>query len=95
MNNTVVGDIYKYVSPALGFATIELKTLVERTRSWLPRTSTTLVSFPGRPSKTSLARTLKKQKGQNGRPVYLYQFQGRTVSVLVDSANNVYSIGTW
>jgi hypothetical protein len=31
----------------------------------------------------------------NGRPAYIYQFQNRTISVLVDSANNVYNIGVW
>jgi len=50
---------------------------------------------PWRAVEDKLGKNFKKEKGPNGRPIYLYQFQGRTVSVLVDSANNVYNIGTW
>jgi hypothetical protein len=31
----------------------------------------------------------------NGRPIYIYTFQNRQLSVLVDSADNVASIGIW
>jgi hypothetical protein len=42
-----------------------------------------------------LGKNYKKQKAANGRPIYVYTFQGRTISVLVDSANNIYNLGIW
>ena len=42
-----------------------------------------------------LGKNYKKQKMPNGRPLYIYQLQGRTVTVFVDSGNNVFNIGVW
>ena len=94
MNNTVVGDIYKYASPVPSFATIELN---------ISRANKKLVAayfyyagiVPWKTVEGNLGKNFKKEKGPNGRPIYLYQFQGRIVSVMVDSANNIYNIGTW
>lgn len=35
------------------------------------------------------------QKMANGGPIYVYTFEGHTLSVLLDSANNVYNFGVW
>ena len=94
MNNAVVGDIYKYASPVPGFATIELN---------ISRANKKLVAayfyyagiVPWKTVEGKLGKNFKKEKGPNGRPIYLYQFQGRIVSVMVDSANNICNIGTW
>jgi hypothetical protein len=93
-NNAVFGDIYKYNSPAPNFASIELT--ISRTTKKLSAAYfyyTGIVSWKSVEEK--LGKNFKKQKMANGRPIYMYQFQNRTISVLVDSGNNVYNIGVW
>ncbi|HET7207370.1 MAG TPA: serine protease [Terriglobales bacterium] len=94
VNNAVVGDIFKYDSPKPNFSSIELN--INRTSKKL---AAAYFYYAGLVSWKSIEQTLgknyKKQKVANGRPIYLYQFQGREVSVIVDSANNVYNIGVW
>ena len=93
-NNTVTGDIFKYNSPAQGFASIELS---------IDRTSKKLIaayfSYAGVVSWKSVEEKLgknhKKQKMANGLRMYLYQFQGRTVAVVVDSTDNIFNLGEW
>jgi len=93
-NNTVFGDIYKYNSPELGFAFIEIN-INRSTKKMMAAYFYYggLVSWKSVEEK--LGKNYKKQKMPNGRPAYVYQFQNRTISVLVDSANNVYNIGVW
>ena len=94
VNNAVVGDIYKYVSPAQGFASIELN--IDRSSKKLVAAYFYYVGIVSWKSvEQKLGKNYKKQKMANGRPMYLYQFQGRTVAVLVDSANNIYNLGEW
>ena len=90
----VVGDIFKYNSPEPNFASIELN---------IDRTSKKVVAayfyYKGVVSwksvEAKLGKNFKKQKMPNGRPMYIYQFQNRTVAVLIDSADNVYNLGLW
>jgi S1-C subfamily serine protease len=93
-NNAVTGDIYKYTIPYSGIGTIELNT----SRSTQKITAAyffyrTQVSWEQ--LKRTLGKNYKKQKLPNGRPDYVYQFGNRQVSVIVDSANNVFNVGVW
>src|SRR6267378_242164 len=86
INNSVVGDIYKYNNPVPNFAAIELN--IDRTSKKLVAAYfyyASIVSWKSVEEK--LGKNYKKQKMPNGRPMYIYQFQGRTVAVIVDSAN--------
>jgi Trypsin-like peptidase domain len=92
--NAVTGDIYKYSIPYSGIGTIELN-IYRGTKKvgaayFYYRT---LVSWEQ--VKKTLGKNYKKQKLPNGRPAYLYQFGGRQVSVIIDSANNVFNVGVW
>jgi hypothetical protein len=94
VNNGVVGDIFKYKSPVPNFAAIELN--INRASKKLVAGYfyyTGVVSWKSVEGK--LGKNFMKQKMPNGRPMYIYQFQGRTVAVLVDSANNIYNLGIW
>lgn len=94
LNNSVVGDVYKYNSPLPNFSAVELN---------FNRDSKRLVAayfyYTGVVSWSSvrakLGRNYKKTKMPNGRPGYLYQFQQRSIFILVDSAENVVSVGIW
>jgi hypothetical protein len=94
VNNAVVGDIYKYNSPVPNFAGIELN--INRANK---KVVAAYFYYAGTVSWKSveekLGKNYKKQKMPNGRPMYIYQFQGRTVAVIVDSANNIYNLGVW
>jgi hypothetical protein len=92
--NSVVADIYKYKSPAVGFQFVELS--ISRQTHKL----TSAYFYYGEPVswasiRDKLGKNYKKQKMPNGRPGYLYQFQNRQVFVIEDSAHNVYNIGVW
>jgi hypothetical protein len=93
-NNAVAGDIYKYSIPYSGMGTIELN--IYRSTKKVGAAYfyyRTVVSWEQ--IKKTLGKNYKKQKLPNGRPAYIYQFGGRQVSVIVDSANNVYNVGVW
>jgi hypothetical protein len=93
-NGAVYADIYKFASPASGFSWIELS--VNRNDH---RVRAAYFYYAAAVSwksiETKLGKNYTRQKAANGRPVYMYQFQGHTVSVLLDSANNVYNLGIW
>jgi hypothetical protein len=94
VNNAVVGDIFKYGSPAPNLAAIELN--IDRASKKVMAAYfyySTIVSWKSLEEK--LGKNYKKQKAVNGRPIYIYQFQNRTYAVIVDSANNVYNVGIW
>lgn len=94
VNNSVSADIYKYNSPAPNFSSIELS--VNRDDKKVRAAYfyySTAVSWKSVEEK--LGKNYKKQKAANGRPFYIYTFQGHTLSVLLDSANNVYNFGVW
>jgi hypothetical protein len=94
MNNSVFSDIYKYRSPAENFAAIELS--VYRADKKVRAEYfyyTGAVSWKSVEQK--LGKNYKKVKLANGRPAYQYLFQGHTLSVMVDSANNVSNFGIW
>lgn len=93
-NNAVMGDIYKYNIPYSGMGTIELN--IYRSTQKVGAAYfyyRTVVSWEQ--VKKTLGKNYKKQKLSNGRPAYIYQFGGRQVSVIVDSANNVFNVGVW
>jgi hypothetical protein len=93
-NGAVFSDIYKFASPEPRFASIELS--VNRNDH---KVRAAYFYYAGAVAWKSLEARLGKnytrQKAANGRPIYIYQFQGHTVAVLVDSANNVYNLGVW
>ncbi len=94
LNAVVIGDIYKFGSPNSTFSFIELN---------FNRTNKRLAAayfyysrqVPWKSVEQTLGKSYRKQKLPNGRPAYIYQFQGRQMSVIVDSANDVYSGGIW
>ncbi len=96
LNNSVVSDIYKYAIPYSGFGTVELN--IQRSTKKLAavyfyyRTTVTWNQV-----RQTLGKNYKKQKPLNNQAgeAYLYQFGGRQVYVLVDSANDVRNIGVW
>jgi trypsin-like peptidase len=91
---TIIGDVYKYKSPAPGFAAIELN--FDRTRKSLTAAYfyyDHLVAWTT--IRNQLGRSYKKAKLANGQPAYTYQFQSRQLCVILDSANNVYDLGIW
>jgi hypothetical protein len=94
LNSAVYADIYKYASPTPNFSAIELS--INRTDK---RVRALYFYYTGAVSwKTvegKLGRNYKKVKAANGRPIYVYTFQGHTLSVLLDSANNVFNFGVW
>jgi hypothetical protein len=94
MNNTVLADIYKFTSPAPNFASIELS--VNRADK---KVRAAYFYYANPVSWASIeqkvGKNYKRQKAANGRPIYVYTFQGHTLSVLLDSANNVYNFGVW
>ena len=93
-NNSVFSDIFRYNSPVANFSSIELS--VNRNDKKVRAAYfyyTSAVSWKTLEEK--LGTNFKKQKPANGRPIYVYSFQGRTLSILVDSANNVYNLGVW
>ncbi len=93
-NNAVTGDIYKYSIPYSGMGTIELN--IYRSTQKVGAAYfyyRTVVSWEQ--VKKTLGKNYKKQKLPNGRPAYIYQFSSRQVSVIVDSANNVFNVGVW
>lgn len=93
-NNAVTADIYKYTIPFSGFGTIELDFVRNTKRLGAAYFYyRTLVSWTQ--VRNMLGRNYKKQKLPNGRPGYLYQFQQRQLFVIVDSAENVVSLGIW
>lgn len=94
MNNTVLADIYKFTSPAPNFVAIELS--VNRTDKKV-RAAYFYYANPvsWKSLEEKLGKNYKRQKAANGRPIYVYTFQGHTLSVLLDSANNVYNFGVW
>ena len=93
LNAVVIGDIYKFGSPNSTFSFIELN---------FNRTNKRLAAayfyysrqVPWKSVEQTLGKSYRKQKLPNGRPAYIYQFQGRNV-VIVDSANDVYSGDIW
>jgi hypothetical protein len=93
-NNTVFGDIYKYNSPVPGFSFIEVS-INRPTKKMVAAYFYYAGIVSWKSVEEKLGKNYKKQKMPNGRPTYLYQFQNRTISVLVDSANNVYNVGIW
>jgi S1-C subfamily serine protease len=94
VNNSVVGDIYRYRSPVPNFSSIELN--VNRATGKLGAAYFYYANVVAwKTIEEKLGKNYKKQKAVNGRPIYVYQFQNRTISVLVDSANNVYNVGIW
>jgi hypothetical protein len=93
-NGAVIGDIYKYACPQPGFSAVELN--FNRASKRLAAAYFYYASLvPWVSVKAKLGRHYKKMKMENGQPGYLYQFQQRQVFVLVDSAENVVSIGVW
>jgi hypothetical protein len=93
-NNTVTGDIYKYLIPYSGFGTIELNINRASTKVYAAYFyNRATVSWEQ--TKKTVGKNYKKQKMPNGRPAYFYQFGNRTYCVIVDSAGNVYNIGVW
>lgn len=94
VNGSVVGDIFKYNSPAPNFASVELN--IDRNTKKLTAAYfyySSVVSW--NTVRQKLGKGYKKQKLPNGRPAYLYMFQNRQVNIIVDSANNVVNIGVW
>jgi hypothetical protein len=92
--NSVIADVYKFSSPTPNFSSIELS--VNRNDKKVRAAYfyyTGIVSWKSLEQK--LGKNYKRQKAANGRPIYVYQFQGHALSVLVDSANNVYNFGVW
>jgi hypothetical protein len=94
VNNSVFSDIYKFHSPVPNFSVIELS--VNRADKKVRAAYfyyANVVTWKNLEEK--LGRNYKKQKAANGRPIYVYVFQGHTLSVLLDSADNVYNFGVW
>jgi hypothetical protein len=93
-NGAVFADIYKFASPAPGFSWIELSVTRNdhkvRAAYFYYSSAVAWKSL-----EVKLGKNYTRQKAANGRPIYIYQFQGHTFSVLVDSANNVYNLGVW
>jgi hypothetical protein len=93
-NGAVFSDIYKFASPASGFSWIELS--VTRTDH---RVRAAYFYYSNAVAwkniEARLGKNYQRKKAANGRPIYIYEFQGRTYSVLLDSANNVYNVGVW
>ena len=94
-NNAVGGNIYKYTSPAPGFSSVELHFAGESKKLaaayFYPQG---LMAWPMVKGRMGNAR-YEKQKNANGSVFYKYQILLRTVSILVDSQENVISIGIW
>lgn len=94
VNNAVAGDIFKYTGPAPNFSAIELNiSRNDKKLSAIYFYYANLVSWKS--VEAILGKNHKKLKMPNGRPAYLYQFQNRSLMVIVDSANNVYNVGIW
>jgi trypsin-like peptidase len=94
VNNSVVGDIFKYKSPTPNFSNIELNFSRDSKKvvaAYFVYSST--VSWNTLRGK--LGKHYKKQKLPSGAPAYLYVFQNRQVDIIVDSAENVVSVGVW
>jgi hypothetical protein len=93
-NNAVFGDIYKFQSPNQIFASVEV--CINRNTHKVQSAYFYYANLvPWKAVEQQLGKNYQEQKTANGRPMYLYQFQNRTVSVLVDSADNVFNIGLW
>lgn len=91
---SIVGDIYKYSSPAPGFGTIELN--FDRTKKYMVAAYFYYDHVvPWSTVRGMLGHKYKRIKMPNGRPAYLYQFQQRQVCAIVDSADNIVNIGVW
>lgn len=92
LNNAVEGDVYKYNSPVPNFAWIELN--INRGKK---RMVAAYFVYSSSVTWKSVEEKLdyKKHKLPNGRPDYLYVFQGHTLSIIVDSANKVFNFGVW
>jgi hypothetical protein len=95
-NNSVFADIYEYNIPYSGFGSIEMS--INRITKKLGaayfyyRTTVSWAQI-----RNTVGKNYKKQKLTKGQPGsdYLYQFGGRQFSILVDSAENVRSVGVW
>jgi hypothetical protein len=93
-NNAVFGDIYKFTSPMPTFATIEIS--VSRKTNKVQAAYFYYANLvPWKAVEDKLGKNYQQQTMANGRPMYIYTFQNRQLSVLVDSADNVASIGLW
>lgn len=92
--SAVIGDIYKYSSPAANFVNLELN--FQRASGKLgaiyfyPQGVVSWQTVKGR-----LGPHYKKQKVRNGAEFYMYQIQTHTVAVFVDSIGNVVNYGVW
>lgn len=93
-NGAVYADIYKFASPQTGFSWIELS--VNRNDHRVRAAYfyySQAVSWKSIEAKAG--KNYQRKKAANGRPFYIYQLQGHTYAVLLDSANNVYNVGVW
>jgi hypothetical protein len=93
-NGAVFSDIYKFASPGSGFSWIELSINRNdhRVRAAYFYYSNAVA---WKSIEAKLGKNYQRKKAANGRPIYIYEFQGRTYSILLDSANNIYNVGVW
>lgn len=93
-NGSVFADVYKFASPQPNFSWIEL--CVNRNDH---RVRAAYLYFSGpvpwKSVEAKLGKHYTRQKSANGLPIYTYAVQGHTLSVMVDSGNNVYNLGVW
>ena len=93
-NGAVFSDIYKFPSPASGFSWIELSVTRKDERvgaAYFYYSN----AVAWKSMETKLGKNYQRKKAANGRPIYIYEFQGRTYSILLDSANNVDNVDVW
>jgi S1-C subfamily serine protease len=93
-STVVIGDVYRYKSPAVQYSDIELN--FDRTS----RTLTAAYLYPASQVswatlEAKMGKNYKKVKMQNGRPGYMYQVGQHVLFVTVDSQDNVVNLGVW